>query len=133
MKRRDFLRSSVGVSAGIGFLGPAAAKAAEPSKPQSCSPPFPATRGLTRYVAGFIAETKLGDIPSDVIELGKKSLLDGIGLALAGSKLQTRHPANVHELAPVRHRRSERDWNAGQAAAAVCCFCEWGSHSRGRF
>lgn len=89
MKRRDFLRSSVGVSAGIGFLGPAAAKAAEPSKPQSCSPPFPATRGLTRYVAGFIAETKLGDIPSDVIELGKKSLLDGIGLALAGSKLQT--------------------------------------------
>ena len=41
--------------------------------------------GLTRYVAGFVAGTAYEAIPPDVIELGKKSLLDGLGLAIAGS------------------------------------------------
>ena len=41
--------------------------------------------GLTHYVAEFVVRTKLSDIPPDVIELGKKSMLDGLGLALAGS------------------------------------------------
>jgi 2-methylcitrate dehydratase PrpD len=40
---------------------------------------------LTAYVAGFIASTKYSDIPKDVLHLGKKSILDGLGLALAGS------------------------------------------------
>ena len=40
---------------------------------------------LTAYVAGFIASTKFSDIPNAVIGLGKKSILDGLGLALAGS------------------------------------------------
>jgi len=44
--------------------------------------------GLTRYVAEFVVRTKLSDIPPDVIELGKKSMLDGLGLALAGSVSQ---------------------------------------------
>ena len=40
---------------------------------------------LTRYVATFIAGTKFDDLPSDVVALGKKSILDGIGLALSGA------------------------------------------------
>jgi 2-methylcitrate dehydratase PrpD len=44
--------------------------------------------GLTHYVAEFVVRTKLSDIPSDVLELGKKSILDGLGLALAGSVAQ---------------------------------------------
>ncbi|KQT61876.1 MULTISPECIES: MmgE/PrpD family protein [unclassified Aureimonas] len=40
---------------------------------------------LTKYVAAFVVETKVEDLPSDVIELGKKSILDGFGLALSGS------------------------------------------------
>ncbi|HYL80475.1 MAG TPA: MmgE/PrpD family protein, partial [Candidatus Acidoferrum sp.] len=40
---------------------------------------------LTAYVAGFIASMKYPDIPQDVMGLGKKSVLDGLGLALAGS------------------------------------------------
>ena len=44
--------------------------------------------GLTHYVAEFVIRTKLSDIPPDVIELGKKSMLDGLGLALAGSVSQ---------------------------------------------
>jgi len=41
--------------------------------------------GLTRYVAGFVLNTGYDAIPSSVVELGKKSLLDGLGLAIAGS------------------------------------------------
>ena len=46
---------------------------------------FPKAPGLTKSVAEFIVNTKYADIPPDVIELGKKSILDGFGLALAGS------------------------------------------------
>ena len=40
---------------------------------------------LTAYVAEFIVATRLTDIPPDVLALSKKSILDGLGLALAGS------------------------------------------------
>ena len=36
--------------------------------------------GLTAYVADFICGTQAGDLPADVVELCKKSILDGIGL-----------------------------------------------------
>ncbi len=42
-----------------------------------------AVEGLTRQAAEFIVTTTA--VPPDVIELGKKSILDGIGLALSGS------------------------------------------------
>jgi 2-methylcitrate dehydratase PrpD len=41
--------------------------------------------GITDYVAGFVTQTKSADIPKDVAHLGKRSVLDGIGLALAGA------------------------------------------------
>lgn len=41
---------------------------------------------LTAEVADFIAGTRYRDIPGEVIALGKKSILDGLGLALAGSR-----------------------------------------------
>src|SRR5438105_9046529 len=50
---------------------------------------FPKTPGLTDYVGKFVVNTTYEDIPADVIELGKKSILDGLGLALAGSRAQT--------------------------------------------
>jgi len=40
---------------------------------------------LTAYVADFIAALDYERIPKDVVELGKKSILDGLGLALSGS------------------------------------------------
>jgi 2-methylcitrate dehydratase PrpD len=40
---------------------------------------------LTAYVAEFAASTRFAGIPGDVLGLGKKSILDGFGLALAGS------------------------------------------------
>jgi 2-methylcitrate dehydratase PrpD len=40
---------------------------------------------VTDYVAGFIANTRYEDIPEDVLDLARKSILDGLGLALCGS------------------------------------------------
>ena len=40
---------------------------------------------LTGYVADFIASTRFASIPEEVVALGKKSIVDGLGLALAGS------------------------------------------------
>lgn len=41
--------------------------------------------GLTREVTAFVVETGYERIPGEVIDLGKKSMLDGLGLALSGS------------------------------------------------
>lgn len=43
----------------------------------------PAVEGLTKQAAEFVVNTT--SVPDDVIEIGKKSILDGIGLALSGS------------------------------------------------
>ncbi len=40
---------------------------------------------LTKYVAEFIQGAKVEDLSAEVVELGKKSILDGFGLALSGS------------------------------------------------
>jgi len=81
--RREFGKASLGVI-GSGLLVNSARSAAAVS-----STDFPKAPGLTDYVGKFIASTKYEDIPQDVIELGKKSILDGLGLALAGSRAQT--------------------------------------------
>ncbi|MEJ5988546.1 MmgE/PrpD family protein [Ramlibacter sp. PS3R-8] len=43
-----------------------------------------ATEQLTRYVSDFICTTQLSDLPQEVVALGKKHILDGLGLALSG-------------------------------------------------
>jgi 2-methylcitrate dehydratase PrpD len=48
-----------------------------------------ATPSLTDYVAGFIVATRANDISADVMHLGKRSVIDGLGLALAGAASQT--------------------------------------------
>jgi 2-methylcitrate dehydratase PrpD len=64
---------------------------------------------LTKYVAEFIVNTRVGDLPADVVELGKKHILDGLGLALSGSV------AKSGEL--VRHHL--KDLNLGEGASTV--------------
>lgn len=46
---------------------------------------------LTAYVAQFIVNTRSKDIPADVMHLGKRSILDGLGLALAGNAAESGH------------------------------------------
>src|ERR1700687_1571371 len=84
MQRRDFGKVSIGVVASTILAGTA--------KPAGKVPPvteFPHTKGLTNYVAEFVTTAKYAEIPEEVIELGKKSILDGLGLALAGSRAET--------------------------------------------
>ena len=74
----------------MAVLGANAAMAANSQAPDSKARPLSAGEdGLTRHVAEFIVNTKYTDLPGDVIELGKKSILDGLGLALAGSVAKT--------------------------------------------
>lgn len=44
---------------------------------------------LTKYVAEFVVNTRANDLPADLIDLGRKSILDGLGLALSGSVSRT--------------------------------------------
>jgi len=83
MIRRDFYKVSLGAAATT-LLSNGSTKLVAATKDE-----FPKVPGLTRYVAEFVLNTKYGEIPPEVIELGKKSILDGFGLALAGSMAET--------------------------------------------
>jgi 2-methylcitrate dehydratase PrpD len=52
---------------------------------------MPAETSLTAYVAQFIVNTRPTRIPADVMHLGKRSILDGLGLALAGNAAESGH------------------------------------------
>src|SRR5205807_2014924 len=83
MLRRKFAKASLGAIASSPFFH--SAKGA----PLPARDDFPQVHGLTNYVGKFVVETRYEDVPREVIELGKKSILDGLGLALAGSRAQT--------------------------------------------
>src|SRR4051812_5910656 len=82
MKRREFLSSSLAV-AGTAALAGGVGIAPAAGAAQAQMPHVP---GLTRYVSEWIATARYDDIPAGVLELGRKSMLDGFGLALAGSR-----------------------------------------------
>jgi 2-methylcitrate dehydratase PrpD len=81
MIRRDFCRNSLLAAAST--LG--SRRAFDLSASACANEEFPKAPGLTKYVSEFIVNTKYEDIPEDVLTLGKKTILDGFGLALAGS------------------------------------------------
>jgi len=83
MRRRDFGKASLGAIASAAFLR-SAMGAETPVGGDLAKAP-----GLTEYVGKFIASITYEDLPQEIIELGKKSILDGLGLALGGSRAQT--------------------------------------------
>src|SRR6266436_6709440 len=83
MLTRNFGKASVGVMASS-VLSVSAKRAGAASGAD-----FPKTPGLTDYVGRFVTTTTYEEIPEQVIELGKKSILDGLGLALAGSRAES--------------------------------------------
>src|SRR5712691_11146197 len=95
MKRRAFLRNAAGAGASLGLLGASGSKfggaqTAQASSAQaSAETSFPQVQKLTSHTAEFVVSLKLTDIPAEALELGKKSILDGLGLALSGSKAET--------------------------------------------
>jgi 2-methylcitrate dehydratase PrpD len=83
MRRRDFGKVSLGVMASTMITNSATGAGG------ASASDFPQTPGLTKYVGQFILDSKYEDIPQEVIDLGKKSILDGLGLALAGSRAES--------------------------------------------
>ena len=81
---RRRLVSAATLGMGAGYLGVPLARSQTASNAR-----FPQSEGLTRYVAEFVVKTRYADVPADVIEFGRKSILDGLGLALAGSVAET--------------------------------------------
>jgi len=73
----------------LGKLAAVGANAAMAARGQTAKTPampaLPANEGLTRRFAQFVVETKYQDLPPELVALGKKSILDGIGLMFAGS------------------------------------------------
>ncbi|MCZ6877935.1 MAG: MmgE/PrpD family protein, partial [Acidobacteria bacterium] len=53
-------------------------------------------KSLTAYLASFVSQTRASDIPEEVWHLGKRSLLDGLGLALSGAVSQTSRLIREH-------------------------------------
>ncbi|HTX02019.1 MAG TPA: MmgE/PrpD family protein [Acidimicrobiales bacterium] len=64
----------------------------------------PAGSSLTGYVAEFVTRTAFGDLPASVVEASLASILDGLGLALAGSISQPGRLLGryLHELGVLR-------------------------------
>lgn len=56
----------------------------------------PVDVALTKYVAEFVVETKFESLSAEVVELGKKHILDGFGLALSGSVAKSGELARRH-------------------------------------
>jgi 2-methylcitrate dehydratase PrpD len=84
MRRRDFCKASLATAtAGLGLGKLENLRAAAP--PACAAQAFPSSPGLTKYVSEFAVNTQFENIPEDVIDLGRKSMLDSFGLALAGS------------------------------------------------
>ncbi len=83
MIRRDFCKTSLAL-AGLALGSERAGAAATPASEE-----FPKAPGLTKYVSEFIVNTKYEDIPENVIAIGKKTILDGFGLSLAGSAAES--------------------------------------------
>ncbi len=52
---------------------------------------MPKDLALTAEIARFVTRTAAARIPKNVMHLGKRSLLDGLGLALAGNRAESGH------------------------------------------
>jgi 2-methylcitrate dehydratase PrpD len=52
------------------------------------------TPGITHHIAEFVAATRPGQLPPDLRDTGRKSILDGLGLALAGAAAESGHIIN---------------------------------------
>jgi 2-methylcitrate dehydratase PrpD len=91
VSRRDAARraliTAVAAVGGTAFRAQEARPGPPADPPPSSEPPKPAA--VTKAVAEFCSRMRFADVPGDVLALGKKSILDGLGLALAGSVART--------------------------------------------
>jgi 2-methylcitrate dehydratase PrpD len=91
LRRRRFLSNASAVAVAPVFLSTtSSSRAGESAQAQTDA------NAITMYLAEFIHKTQARDIPPAVIELGKKSILDGLGLAVAGNATQLGSIVRAH-------------------------------------
>ena len=99
MNRKEFLglvgtgaaasvAAACGADAPVASAEPAAAAAATPNKKEVQSA---AIKGTTDAIRRFITTSSLQTMPSDVVMQGKRCLIDGFGVLLAGSTAEGSH------------------------------------------
>src|SRR5262245_71434 len=92
LNRKEFLGAVLGGAAGSAVTSIATAAAA--GRTQSAAAPAPrklegdAIRGATEATRNFILRADLRSMPGDVVAQGKRCLIDGFGVMLAGSTVQ---------------------------------------------
>ncbi len=87
ISRKQFLGTIAGAAISPVIRGGAAAAGQDvPRRPAKLQ--GDAIRGATAAVRTFIASTRLRDMPADVVQLGKRCLIDGFGVILAGSTVR---------------------------------------------
>jgi 2-methylcitrate dehydratase PrpD len=106
MKRRDFFTNSLAAAGSIALSQASPLNLSAAQQPQT----FVVVPGLTQYVSEFIVNAKYEDLPAPVVELGRKSILDGFGLALAGS---------VSEMGPLIRKYLEAQGISGGPASVI--------------
>ena len=106
MRRRDLFTNSLAVAGSMALAKASPLSAASAQQRQE----LPAVPGLTKYVSEFIVNTRYEDIPAPVLELGRKSILDGFGLALAGS---------ASEMGPLIRKYVEAQGVSGGKASII--------------
>jgi hypothetical protein len=88
MKRRRFLKSSL-ITGAVGAIQNIALIHEARAQQKPVDADFKLVNGLTQKVAEFAVNKRFEEIPDNVNELAKKSILDGIGLAIFGATQDT--------------------------------------------
>ena len=112
MIRRDFCKTSLAL-AGMALRNARLGAAMSPAEE------FPKAPGLTKYVSEFIVNTKYEDIPENVLALGKKTILDGFGLALAGSASPSALASGNISRRLGLAWKSQHHWNQNESPSAL--------------
>lgn len=88
MNRKEFLRSvATGAAGTLAVTGRAGgAQATPPANPRKAA--SDAVKGSTRAVVDFVTAARLEQFPPDVVALGKRCLIDGLAVMLAGSTVK---------------------------------------------
>jgi 2-methylcitrate dehydratase PrpD len=90
MNRKDFLRAITAGTAGTLVAGGAGMRGQTTTPPSSTSKKVmnDALKGSTRAVVDFVTKAKLEQFPPEVVAQGKRCLIDGLAVVLAGSTVK---------------------------------------------
>src|SRR5262249_50220890 len=87
LTRKDFLKAAATTVGSMACAGLHAETGSQSAPGAGMSKKAP-TKGVTQEVVSFIANARIDQFPADVVHQGKRCLIDGFGVVLAGSTLE---------------------------------------------